>query len=692
MDFHVLKTAVAKRFAELAKHTLFRANTTELDETGADKDVLYKTYLGAFREGDNPIYRERTQHECSCCRAFIRTVGSAVAIVDGKIETIWDVKIDSEPGYQHVADVLAQHVRSKGIADLFLHYQRPVGQDKSFEEIVEGGKTKTKTWEHFFVNLPATAVAPKDTIPTRLGDMRESKNVFLRGMSEIGVDITETVLELIGQNSLYRGEEHKRSLTAYLALQKKFAKLKTDAAKDLFAWEQATITHPGITRLRNTSIGTLLVDLAKGVELEDAVKSFESKVAPTNYKRPTALVTKAMVEKAKVEVEKLGLTSALQRRFACLEDVSVNDVLFADRNARKAMQDSVFDDLGTSTATTAKDFAKVETINIDKFLSDVLPGANVQPGATSLEILFENKHASNLVSLVAPVDPTAGKLFKWDNGFSWAYAGDLTDSIKARVKAAGGNVTGDVCCRLAWYNHDDLDIHMKEPGGYEIYFANRGRNSPNGGQQDVDMNAGGGTTRTPVENIFYQSKNEMSPGTYRLAVHQWARRESHDVGFEVEIDILGEVTTFSYEKGVKDSALIEVAQIVVGRNGSIELKSELPSTTRSKTIWGLQTQQFQRVNLVSLSPNYWSGEGVGNKHYMFLLADCVREDTARGFFNEFLRSDLDKHRKVLEMVGSKVKTEANDHQLSGLGFSSTQSAEFVVRVTGKTTRVLKVRI
>lgn len=81
---------------------------------------------------------------------------------------------------------------------------------------------------------------------------------------------------------------------------------------------------------------------------------------------------------------------------------------------------------------------------------------------------------------------------------------------------------------------------------------------------------------------------------------------------------------------------------------------------------------------------------MGNKHFFFMLDGCANETKARGFFNEFLRSDLDKHRKVIEMVGSKMLTDNSEKQLSGLGFSSTQKNSLFCKVTGSFTRVVNI--
>ena len=97
------------------------------------------------------------------------------------------------------------------------------------------------------------------------------------------------------------------------------------------------------------------------------------------------------------------------------------------------------------------------------------------------------------------------------------------------------------------------------------------------------------------------------------------------------------------------------------------------------------------VKAVMLSPNYWDEQkGVGNSHWFFMLQGCANEDVARGFYNEFLNNDLLAHRKVLELIGSKVTTAPSEQQLSGIGFSSTQRASLLCRVTGAFTRVVRI--
>src|SRR5690606_33906135 len=119
---------------------------------------------------------------------------------------------------------------------------------------------------------------------------------------------------------------------------------------------------------------------------------------------------------------------------------------------------------------------------------------------------------------------------------------DVADSVKQRVKAAGGKIDCDLRISLSWFNFDDLDLHANTPYGH-IYFSNKMN------ILDVDMNAGGGRSRNAVENLAF---NNLRDGHYKVYVNQYHRRETIDVGFAIEIEHGGVLRTFSQAKGLKD--------------------------------------------------------------------------------------------------------------------------------------------
>ena len=210
-------------------------------------------------------------------------------------------------------------------------------------------------------------------------------------------------------------------------------------------------------------IGTLVQDLSEGVDVERAVASFEAKVAPTNYKRTTAVITPAMVKKAMETIEALGLEPALERRFAIIGDISVNDVKWVDGSVKPAMKGGIADALmqvaeAANLQNTKKDEERAEDIGLEDFVERVLPEA------TGMEVLLKGEHLGNLMSLTAPVHPEPKQLFRWGNDFAWSYGGNVADSIAERVKKAGGKVDGAALrVSLSWFNYDDLDLHVHEP-------------------------------------------------------------------------------------------------------------------------------------------------------------------------------------------------------------------------------------
>lgn len=665
-EFKQFKKAIADQFVKLSRLPLFRVNVTKYE--------LWDLYLNSFPEGTNPIYKERTEYDCQCCKQFIRAIGDVVAIVDNKLVSIWDVKTEGE--FQVVADALSSLVKSKTVINIFLHYEKSAGTDFNYQTIGED----TIKWEHFHCDIPSKFVNRDPG--SILSDAESNKGVLKRSLEELSLYSAETILELISQGSLYRGDENK-SIVELFARKKREYDVLPDDEKDNYCWV-TSLELKGVSKIRNTSIGTLMVDISSGMELEDAVKKFEAMVAPSNYKRPTALITKTMITNAQKKVEELGIKDSFERRYAVMSDITVNNTIYVDREVKPKL--SIFDEMVSTLPENVKKIDKVEEVDIDTFLN------NIVPKAQKIELMVENKHSSNLMSLFAPVHLDSKNIFKWDNNFSWSYNGEVADSIKERVKKAGGNVNGVLRFSIQWnhvdLNRNDFDAHCTEPSGHEIYYANK-INHNTTGFLDIDIiHPDSGVPA--VENIAWTDVNKMKQGNYIFRVHNFSDRGGMS-GFSAEIEFDGKIFYFEYPHKIKSGEFVNVATVNLSKDKVFEIKESLQSTVSSKSIWGLNTQTYAKVSMIMKSPNHWDGQESGNKHIFFILEGCKNPDPGRGFYNEFLRNDLNEHRKVFEVLASKLKAEPTDDQLSGVGFSSTQRNEILCKVTSNFKRIIKLK-
>lgn len=682
MEFIEFKKLFQQNFADMVK------DADTLFEVEIDKDEFWNLYLDSFPAGTNEIYRERREHDCSCCRHFIKAIGNAVIIKNNKIRTMWEFAT-GDTTWQPVINALDAYLKTKAVTNMYVSKFNSVGTNRNHETLDDG---KVTTWDHFYLELPQKFVDRSSrSIGDIQGSFRDTRNVFKRSLDEISEEAVLTVLELISSNTLYKGAEWKGALDKFLEYKRIYANL-SESEKSNFTWENAKQAGIAVGRIRNHSIGTLLIDISEGVDLDTAVKKYEVIVAPANYKRPKAIFTKKMLEEAQKTITELGYMESLPRRFATLDDINVNNILFSNRDAAKRISGAmdVFGEMMAEVSTNPKKFSKVEEISIEKFISDVLPTAK------SIEAYLENRHAPNMVSLIAPKNADAQPMFKWNNGFSWAYSGNITDSdMKERVKSAGGKVDGDLRFSIQW-NEDgtdncDVDAHCIEASGYHIYYASTARKpglSPTKGQLDVDITCPG--SRIAVENITWANRKTMRPGTYKFYVHQFSG--SAKKGFRAEIEFDGTVYAFDYNKTMHRGQDVYVAEVTLDANGNFSIKEQLPSSASSKDVWNLKTNNFVPVTVMMYSPNYWDEQqGIGHKHYMFMLKDCVNTENPNGFYNEFLKNELTQHKRVFEALGGKMAVESVEDQLSGLGFSSTKRNDLVVKVKGQTERIMRIK-
>lgn len=121
--------------------------------------------------------------------------------------------------------------------------------------------------------------------------------------------------------------------------------------------------------------------------------------------------------------------------------------------------------------------------------------------------------------------------------------GDLMQFVE-RLQRAGAK-SGDVQISLIWNNFNDLDLHVITPRGENIFFGKR--RSRCRGELDVDMNAGAGTTREPVENIYW-GKGKAPVGKFRVAVHHFRNHGDPDpTPYELRVVVDGKTTVIQGE-------------------------------------------------------------------------------------------------------------------------------------------------
>lgn len=701
---------------------LIQAKFTEMCKTGKLYRVnitgqqIWDLYLKSFKPENDPIFRDpnSTSHTCNHCSNFVRRYGNIVSVNDKfEIETIWDVACEEE--YKTSALVMSLTIKTAKISEVFfetfaelqsLPYEScsktqttyRLGIDRNIkrytkEEAKLYGVVKaneTRTFHHMHLDLPKQFVDQSGkSVESIMGEYRDAKNVFQRAMEEISLDTLYLVKDLIVQGSLLDGQTHLFKLEQFIPFKKAYDALSA-GQKDNWCWVMSY--RLPIAKFKNELIGTLCSELAEGEELNKACQSWNKRVDPANYMKATAPITKKQIEEAKKFVEENGYEESFDRRFANMDDIKVSEILHSNVGTGKIPSVSIFDGVkSTSTRHKRNEFEGIAEVSIDTFMKDILPTA------TSVEVYLKNNHEGNMVSLTTANNPDSKKIMKWDNNYSWTFSGNLAgkSQIKEAVKSQGGKVDGVLRFSIGWAeeagDNSDLDAHCIEPNRNEIYFVNS--SSRTGGNLDIDITQPdyhkANKKQDVVENITYPDLKRMPDGVYKFFVHQFSARGSK--GFKAEIEFDGQLYSYIYNRAV--SGNVQVAEVTL-KDGTFTIKHILPAHEGegvNKEIYGLETNNFHKVNLMCLSPNHWGDNNIGNKHYFFMLDKCKSPVSIRSFHVENLNADLLNHKKVMEVLGNTTMIEPVDKQLSGLGFNATVRDELIVKLGGTHKRMIKLK-
>lgn len=141
------------------------------------------------------------------------------------------------------------------------------------------------------------------------------------------------------------------------------------------------------------------------------------------------------------------------------------------------------------------------------------------------ELTLPSGGAANILLRAATTLPSMNLGMQYAVGSGGALG--AYSSATVRVIAVG---TGDVQVSASWSDTSDVDLHVVDPSGEEIYFGNK--TSASGGELDLDSNAGCSGDPDPVnpngpevhlnnENIVWPAGAAPS-GTYTVRLAYWS--------------------------------------------------------------------------------------------------------------------------------------------------------------------------
>lgn len=683
----IIFESVATQFRQAVEEELANKSNV-LVMSSADTDQLWQMYLDSW-----PDPEEKQGYNCRNCRHFVERYGNLLILrPDLSVVSIWRFL---DPNIE-MSTYMASYVESQPIKSYF--FTKPtesvLGVAKNYSE------KYARYWHHFSFNIPKHfQLSPgyRQTLAGLISQKNDMVNTLRRSVTEIRTETLELVLEMIATKAITMADSQVPLIEGLRHLIAEFSQLDPQK-QDAWLWYKAETSPIGVVRLRQTLMGQFILDVQTALDndssLDGPINAWFDRNDPRNYNRPKNFVTSKQAEQFRKQLQDLGYDKSLGRRHATLDDVGEHYLWkYSQDNALEGVSEST-DPLDllvgtakkhTKTSLKVDQLERATTMSLEEFVTKVLPKTS------RLELLLKPNLSSNLVSLIAPVNEDAPAITAWDNGRSWTYAGGLaTSPIAERVKKAGGVVDALNRFSLSWESPSDLDLHLEildeKDATYDHIFFSKDRKGwkSTGYHLDVDANAVL-VKPDPVENIYLNGdriKNVKKGYRLVLYVHNYTYRSDAKLdaaGFQVEAKFGDDLLTWRFDGGMfprhKQKYVIGVWEVVDPDKAEIKLlKSEYKFTEggAETELWGLVTDQFHLVNLITTSPDTWDNISEAKSHLFFFLDGCENPEKVRGLFNVQIKTEiLEGNKRAFEVLGGLLDVEPvpAKTQLSGIGVS-----------------------
>lgn len=380
MSYVKFKSQITEQFAVTANRPVFKTPAQD----------LWGKYLA------NLNHMMRQEHNCRTCKHFIERYGGLV-IVDatGKLTSaIWPKKVPAE--YQDAANALREAVEACGIDGVFYNHEAVLGTPQ----------TQGRSFTHVFVRNLSPFKSAIQSDDQKMAEKLQDFHTVKTAMREWTVPQIKKALLFLQSDALFRAEKVIGPAEWLLKLHEQEDRFG-DKHKNNAFWLSIATAPAGFLHPKASMVGSLLDDIASGLDFEACKNRFKEKMDPMKYQRPT-VVTGGNIAQAEKIVSQLGIENSLVRRYAKLEECQT---LWLSRG--KEAKDSFYKGMfGGLKPTLRAAIATTGNMTWRHFSETILKGA------FKIEY-FVPSGMLTIYTITAAANEEAPLIFQWDNPYAW---------------------------------------------------------------------------------------------------------------------------------------------------------------------------------------------------------------------------------------------------------------------------------
>lgn len=386
-------------FAACVSNAFEESIATKPNLFTTDVENLYDEFLAALP----PDLRQT--YTCRACSRFVETYGGLVTIGEDGVTTpvLWRPDFGTlEPSFARGAGNLFATVKRAKVTGPFYSNDTTWGLPQNHD-----GK-RDCDWRHLHVCIPRYAFGPYFAADpkAKVAEKREEHRLLGEAIAEYRMATVQAAVELLQSGRLARPE---KALPQAIWFERVIGAAKGEKRTDRrsnILWRTAVEAPAGWCHVRSGLLGTLLEDLKEGKVFTGIKRSWDEKVHPLAYQRPTAPVSEGNVKQAEKIVAELGIAASLRRRYCLKEDVKVR--IWEPFVPDKSEPEGVFSHLLKKSEPADHDLTAPASITWRKFKETVLPRAS------KIEVWVPPASGS-YCALVTAADPDAPPIIQWDH-------------------------------------------------------------------------------------------------------------------------------------------------------------------------------------------------------------------------------------------------------------------------------------